>query len=486
MKKHVLIIVTLLALSLVLIACQSAGEEPTTSPTVEAPAEEPTEEPVAEEPTEEPMEEPTEAPAAEEPTEEPMEEATEEPATEEPATEEPEEDITASCPPGDVELNIVYPGRLGPSVPVAVETMQESYPGLTFNLSDASSSYVDTLQQVVADTAAGAAPDVVMASLGQVGFYAERLGAQPIDTSILSDTYDERYLEAGTIDGTVYAIPTQISIPLIIWNQDIFEQAGLDPEAPPQTIPEMVAYAEQIQEQAPDVVPTFLPTSIVYDWIFQNMVQSAGGSIADENGQPAFNSEAGLAALQPWSVLNQNGLGLGIAGLDGFGAFHEGQVGMAFTASSQIGGHTGAIGDAFAWSVAPMPVPEGGEPRFAAGGNSWVVLTDEPCRAQYAQEFIAATVTPATQAEFAQVTGYIPVDEEAREILSDFYAENPNFAVSANYDGELTPWLSFSGEHAFEASEEFRTLLESVASGADPAEALAETEAAIEEILARD
>lgn len=454
MSKRPLLITIIILMLVALVACQSEPEPPT-----EAPAEE---EPMEEEPAEE------------------------EPAEEEPAEEEaPSEEVSEACPPGDVELSVVYPGRLGPSVPAAVESMQATYPDLGFNLSDASSSYVDTLQQVVADSAAGAAPDVVMASLGQVGFYVESLNAQAIDPAILPETYDERYLEAGAIDGTLYAVPTQISIPLIVWNQDIFEQAGLDPQSPPETIPEMVAYAEQIRDEVPDVVPTFLPTSIVYDWIFQNMVQSAGGAIADESGQPAFNSEAGLAALEPWSVLNQNDLGLGVAGLDGFGAFHEGQVGMAFTASSQIGSHTGAIGDAFEWGVAPMPVPEGGERRFAAGGNSWVILTDDECRMQYAQEFVAATVTPETQAELAQATGYIPVDEQAHEILADFYAENPNFAVSANYDGELTPWLSFSGQQAFEASEEFRTLLESVASGTDPEQALADTEAAIEAILGR-
>ncbi len=79
-----------------------------------------------------------------------------------------------------------------------------------------------------------------------MGFYVEGLNAQPIDASILPGTYDQRYLQAGTLDGTLYAVPTQISIPLIVWNQDIFEQSGLDPESPPETIAEMVQYAEQI------------------------------------------------------------------------------------------------------------------------------------------------------------------------------------------------------------------------------------------------
>jgi multiple sugar transport system substrate-binding protein len=361
--------------------------------------------------------------------------------------------------------------------------MMEKYPGLEFNVSDASSTYTDTLQQIVADSAAGIAPDVAMAGLAQIGFFVDSLGAQTIDASLLPETYDERFLTAGTLDGALYAVPTQISIPLIVWNMSIFEQAGLDPADPPDTIEEMQAYAETIKAEVPDVVPTFLPTSIVYDWIFQNMVQSSGGQVSDDAGKPAFNSEAGVRALGPWYALNQNGLGLGIAGLDGFGAFHEGAVGMALTSSSQIGSHTKAIGDAFPWGAALMPIPEGGERNFAAGGNSWVVLTDDPCRAMFATEFIAATVTPETQAQFAQVTGYIPVDEMAVELNQGFYNDNPNFAVSVQYNGALTNWVAFRGERAFEASEEFRTLLESVASGTLPQDALDTTEQNILDIL---
>lgn len=428
---------------------------------------------------------PTAAPQQPAPTEPPPTAAPQEPTpTEPPPTEAPTEEV--ACSAEGVDLRIVYPGRLGPSVPAAVESTQAKYPELNFTLSDTSSTYTDALQQVVADTAGGLKPDVVMASLAQVSFYVDNFDAKPIDASILSDTYAERYLVAGTVDGQLYAVPLQISIPLIIWNKSVFESAGLDPESPPTTLTELESYARQIQESVPDVTPTFLPTSIVYDWIFQNMIQSAGGQIADENNDPAFNSEAGIRALTPWYTLNQDGLGLGIAGLDGFGAFHEGQVGMAFTANSQVGSHNSAIGDKFEWGVAPMPIPEDGSLSFAAGGNAWIVLSDDDCRAQFATEFIAASVTPETQAEFAQVTGYIPVDDQALEILADFYNENPNFAVAPNYTGELTPWVAFRGERAFEASEAFRTMLESVASGTEPSEALANTEEEILAILGSD
>jgi multiple sugar transport system substrate-binding protein len=445
-KRILLLVVPILALSLA--ACKAAT--PTEAP-----------EPTPLPPTEAPAGQPTEAPDVK-PT----------------ATE-------LVCSPEGLELRITFPGRLGPGVPAAVEMVKEKYPGLEFALSDASSTYTDTLQQVVADAAAGVKPDVVMVGTAQVGFYVDNLGAQIIDPSYLPETYNQRFLVAGIVDGQLYAVPTQVSIPLIIWNKDIFAAAGLDPDTPPATFAEMEAFARQIKENVPDATPTFLATSIVYDWIFQNLVQSAGGQITDQNGNPAFNSKAGLLALEPYYILNRDGLGLGIAGLDGFGAFTEGVVGMALSSSSLMGRLTKGIGDAFEWGVAPMPVPEGGERRFAAGGNAWVILTDEPCRAQFASEFIAASVAPETQAAFSQVTGYIPVDKAALEMLADFYAENPNFAVSVNYEGELTSAVTFRGERAFEASEVFRTMLESVATGTQPSVALAEAEQEILSILGR-
>ena len=181
---------------------------------------------------------PTAAPQQPAPTEPPPTAAPQEPTpTEPPPTEAPTEEV--ACSAEGVDLRIVYPGRLGPSVPAAVESTQAKYPELNFTLSDTSSTYTDALQQVVADTAGGLKPDVVMASLAQVSFYVDNFDAKPIDASILSDTYAERYLVAGTVDGQLYAVPLQISIPLIIWNKSVFESAGLDPESPPTTLTEL-------------------------------------------------------------------------------------------------------------------------------------------------------------------------------------------------------------------------------------------------------
>ncbi|XCP86425.1 sugar ABC transporter substrate-binding protein [Roseburia hominis] len=54
---------------------------------------------------------------------------------------------------------------------------------------------------------------------------------------------------ATTADGSMYWIPSATGAFSLWYNKDIFEQAGLDPDSPPQTIEEMISYAKTITEK---------------------------------------------------------------------------------------------------------------------------------------------------------------------------------------------------------------------------------------------
>lgn len=389
----------------------------------------------------------------------------------------------ADCDPEGATLKVTYPGRLGPTLPTAAEAVEAEFDGLSVEMSDSATSYVDTVQQVVADESAGMVPDVVLASTGQIAFYTDALGARELDPDALPDTYDERFLEAGVVDGALHGVPLHVSIPLVIWNKDVFEQAGLDADTPPETNSEVIEFAEQIKAEVPDVSPAFYPSTIVYDWFFQNMLMSAGGEMVDDQGNPTFATPEGVTALEPWAQLNARDLHAPATGLDGIEIFTAGDIGFVLATNSVLATIDGGIGDGFEWGVAPAPVADDGERRFAAGGNALVVLAQDDCQSAWAEAFVAAALSPETQAQVAEATGYIPVDTEAVEMLADFYDDNPQYAVPVEYDGALEPWIAFPGERGFEASEEFRTLLESVSSGADPEQALEETQTNVEAIL---
>ena len=43
-----------------------------------------------------------------------------------------------------------------------------------------------------------------------------------------------------TVDGKQYAMPFNVSTPMLYYNKDVFEAAGLDPETPPTTYDEVL------------------------------------------------------------------------------------------------------------------------------------------------------------------------------------------------------------------------------------------------------
>jgi multiple sugar transport system substrate-binding protein len=56
-------------------------------------------------------------------------------------------------------------------------------------------------------------------------------------------------MKSVTWEGTTYGIPTNNETMAFIWNADIFKRAGLDPENPPATWDDVVAYSKQIHDK---------------------------------------------------------------------------------------------------------------------------------------------------------------------------------------------------------------------------------------------
>src|SRR5690606_23510375 len=54
--------------------------------------------------------------------------------------------------------------------------------------------------------------------------------------------------ETVTFDGTQWGVPVAFSTKALYWNKDLFEAAGLDPDTPPTTWEEKIAFARQISE----------------------------------------------------------------------------------------------------------------------------------------------------------------------------------------------------------------------------------------------
>lgn len=97
-------------------------------------------------------------------------------------------------------------------------------------------------------------------------------------------------------NGKPYAATLSANKAKLLWNKDIFAAAGLDPENPPKTWEEVIAYSEKIKEKYPEVTPFAFPVNN-----FENIKLSVGNpSVAldtiyhtfwdYENGEYKFDS----------------------------------------------------------------------------------------------------------------------------------------------------------------------------------------------------
>jgi ABC-type glycerol-3-phosphate transport system substrate-binding protein len=101
-------------------------------------------------------------------------------------------------------------------------------------------------EQLKAAFASNTPPDITYQTEG-IATYAIPGQLEPIDDYLnqqsgLRDAYRANAYVPGTIDGKLYGLPWVFAGNSFIWNKDLFEQAGLDPETPPDTWDQVIEY----------------------------------------------------------------------------------------------------------------------------------------------------------------------------------------------------------------------------------------------------
>lgn len=106
-------------------------------------------------------------------------------------------------------------------------------------------------QKVLSSLAAGIPPDVLMVDRPAAPGWILRGALEDITPYVQREGWsDEAFFSApwrdGQYEGRTYVIPVHSDIRCLIYNRDLFREAGLDPEAPPRTWDELHAYAERL------------------------------------------------------------------------------------------------------------------------------------------------------------------------------------------------------------------------------------------------
>lgn len=111
--------------------------------------------------------------------------------------------------------------------------------------------YGEIVNQVINMAGGGDRVDMIFGEIDWVPGLADSGLTVPVTEVLPADYLADFYptiLDAFNIDGEPYGLPMYVSPFVLYYNKDLFTQAGLDPNSPPTTYDEMLAYAEELSK----------------------------------------------------------------------------------------------------------------------------------------------------------------------------------------------------------------------------------------------
>ncbi|WP_125129961.1 ABC transporter substrate-binding protein [Microbacterium sp. 10M-3C3] len=197
----------------------------------------------------------------------------------------------------------------------------------------------DTLYQKVLTAVAGNdGPDIIAMSAGRMPQFAQQGMFEGVDDYYEDSANDSAALapaaiEASVFDGVNYGVPVNFTPMMMYYNKDLFEAAGLDPEAPPTTWDEFAAMVPQLTvddngDGKPEQYATALGDHETVP-VFMSLPWGTGGGVVSDDGKTSMLGEpASIEALDFWVdlVKNQKASPLGLSGADADKLFTTGKA----------------------------------------------------------------------------------------------------------------------------------------------------------------
>jgi len=328
------------------------------------------------------------------------------------ATTAPTPEATATPAPQPVTLTFEH--QFGDAESAKFDELIAQYqaanPNVTIKtIRDNDSSYYDKLTTAFM---ADSAPDIVRVEPPRAAQYIAAGYAAPLDGVISDpDQFFPGTIEPLQKDGKLYGVPQDVATLVLYYRTDLFTAAGIT--APPATWEELISDAQKLTK-----APSNYGLGLFGGWgafeFYPWFWQAGGEMLAESDGKtvPAFNSDAGVKALQLWADLENKYKVMppGAATLtedDYKGSFVEGKLAM-FTSGPWIVGWLKQAGIEGKWAAAPLPKDV--NEASVLGGMDLIVSAKSPNQAE-AGKFLAWLMQDNVQTNWATSLGFVPIKQ---------------------------------------------------------------------------
>jgi multiple sugar transport system substrate-binding protein len=293
------------------------------------------------------------------------------------------------------------------------------------------------MTKVGAAAAGGSAPDIIAVDLIYVPQFAAAGQLADITESAKSlsyfDTLSPSHVRLATYQDKIYALPFNAEGSILLWNKDLFTEAGLDPEKAPTTWAEIADAAAKITALGDDKYGFYFAGSCAgcNAFTFLPLIWASGGDVLNADGTAATMTDPNVAAAldfyrQLWADGQIPPGAQADTGTDFFNAFAGGKIGMTGSGAFAISQLKNDYPD-INFGVTYLPGKENGQSSFAGGDSIGI-----PSGSKYpkeAFEFIQWLTTDEVQLEQYAKANTLPIRTDLAE--NEYFAADPRLTTAA-------------------------------------------------------
>ena len=229
-------------------------------------------------------------------------------------------------------------------------------------------------------------------------------------------------------DGKYYQFPWKSNPVQLFYNKDAFAEAGLDPDDPALDSYQQLLDAGRTVTSAGATRYALWPSvgSEYYaPWSdFYPFFTAATGEQLMEDGQPKFDSPAGLAVAELYQTFYTEGLAPRESAPEGIDPFATGDAAMVVAGPWAIASYQ----DEVDWGAVPVPAPEEDQQPLSTYADAKNVGLMTACdHRATAWDFLKFSTSEEADGGLLQETGQMPLRRDLEQTYPDYFEEHPAY-----------------------------------------------------------
>lgn len=371
------------------------------------------------------------------------------------------------------KISFYFPVAVGGEVAQIVEGLAEEFEEENPDIKvDAKfgGDYAETMTQVMASAQSGNPPELaVLFSIDLFTLIENDLIEEltPLfDDELLDDFYDG-FMSNSQIGDDVWSLPFQRSTIVLYYNKDAFEEAGLDPEQPPEDWDELVEYGKELTvDEGKTQWGLEIPSTGYQYWMLQALAMQTEDNIMSHDGKETyFDAPYTKEAMQFYVDLGQEDK-----------IMPEGIIEWSTVPSDFLSGNTAMMYHTtgnltevkekadFDFGVSYLPANnQYGSP--TGGGNIYMFKDIGEAEREASIKFMEFLTEPERVAQWSIDTGYVATRDSAydTDLLKEYVDDFPEALVAKDQleyaDSEMATYQNG------EIQEMFNDTLQSILDG---------------------